>query len=140
MDETRNAPRNRESAWLVGPLVTLAAVAGLLVAAKFYDHLPVRPPDCGFRKALGLPCLGCGGTRSALALVSGNVRESVRFNPAVVFGIGVSLAWTAVGCTRFFRGVPLPETKEQGRRLLRNAVIAALLLLLNWLYLIFFLP
>mgnify|MGYP000894931469 CR=1 FL=1 len=140
MDEAPAVPRVREAAWLVGPLVTLAAVVGLLAAAKFQDRLPVEPPDCGFRKAVGLPCVGCGGTRSARALASGRIAEAARFNPAVVFGVGATLAWSVVGCTRFLRGISLPEVSEQNRRIRRNAILAVFVLLLNWIHLIVFLP
>jgi hypothetical protein len=63
----------------------------------------------------------------------------MRFNPAVVLGVGATLAWTAAGCSRFLRGAPLPRPSEQNRRILRNALLASVFLLLNWIYLIFFL-
>lgn len=139
MEDSPAPLRAREPAWLVGPLVTLLAVITLLVAAGRYDHLPVHPPECGFRKLAGLPCVGCGGTRSARALAAGRIGESVRFNPAVVLGVGATLAWTVAGCSRFLGGVPLPKPPEQNRRIRRNALLAAALLLLNWIYLVFFL-
>lgn len=133
-------PRARHVQWLIGPLVTLAAVVVLLLVARFYDHLPVRPPECGFRKTTGLPCLGCGGTRSVRALVSGDLVAATRFNPAVIVGIFTLMAWGATGWTRYRRGIEPPSFPEQNRRLKRNALIAAVLLLLNWIYLYFFLP
>ena len=132
-------PPSRETAWLVGPLATLLAVTALLVAARFHDRLPVHAPACGFRKLAGLPCVGCGGTRSARALAAGRIGESIRFNPGVLLGVGATIAWTAAGSSRFLRRAPLPKPSEQNRRIRRNAVIAAVLLLLNWIYLVFFL-
>jgi hypothetical protein len=139
MDRPPAPPRLRETAWLVGPLVTLVAVIALLAAARFYDRLPAHPPGCGFRTLTGLPCLGCGGTRAARALAAGRLGESIRFNPAVVLGVGATLAWTAAGCSRFLRGAPLPTPSEQHHRIRRNALLAATLLLLNWIYLLVFL-
>lgn len=138
MDEA--LPRVRHVQWLVGPLVTLVAVLGLLLTARFYDRLPVRPPECGFRQTTGLPCLGCGGTRSVRALVSGDVIASVTFNPGVVVGIVILLVWITTGSLRYLRGIEPPPIPEQNRRLKRNAVIAAVLFLLNWIYLLLFLP
>jgi hypothetical protein len=139
MEDSPAPLRAREPAWLVGPLATLLAVTALLVAARFHDHLPVHPPACGFRKLAGLPCVGCGGTRSARALAAGRIGESIRFNPGVVLGVATTIAWTAAGSARFLRRVPLPKPSEQNRRIRRNAVLAAVLLLLNWIYLVFFL-
>jgi len=139
MEDSPAPLRAREPAWLVGPLATLLAVTALLVAARFHDHLPVHPPACGFRKLAGLPCVGCGGTRSARALAAGRIGESIRFNPGVVLGVGATLAWTVSGCSRYLRRVPLPRPSEQNRRMGRNALLAAALLLLNWIYLVFFL-
>lgn len=132
--------RVRHVQWLVGPLVTLVAVVALLVVARYYDRLPVRPPECGFRTATGLPCLGCGGTRSVRALVSGDLAASISFNPGVVVGIVILLAWIATGWVRYLRGIEPPPISEQNRRLKRNLVIAGALFLLNWIYLLLFLP
>jgi hypothetical protein len=57
----------------------------------------------------------------------------------VVLGVATTIAWTAAGSSRFLRRVPLPKPSEQNRRIRRNAVLAAVLLLLNWIYLVFFL-
>lgn len=131
-----DSPRVRHAHWLVGPLVTLAAVAVLLVAARFYEHLPVHPPECGFRKALGLPCVGCGGTRSIRALVDGRLAEATRFNPAVVVGAFACTAWAAIGIWRYWSGAEPPPAAVQNRRLVRNAILVGVLLLLNWIYLL----
>lgn len=138
MDET--LPRVRHAFWLVGPLVTLAAVAALLLAARYYEHLPVRPPECGFRKVAGIPCVGCGGTRSMRALSRGQIVEAARFNPAVVAGVMFSLGWVALGCARYRLGTSPPSISEQNRRLRRNVFVTGGLLLLNWIYLLLHLP
>lgn len=58
--------------------------------------LSARFPACRFAEVFGLPCVGCGGTRAARALVDGNVVEAWRHNPIVVLlAISVPLAATA---------------------------------------------
>ncbi len=133
-------PRVRHPAILVGPLVTLAAVLALLVAARFHDRLPAHPPECGFRKVFGLPCVGCGGTRAMRALVDGRFGEATRFNPAAVAGVFASAAWAALGVWRYVQGCAPPPLSEQKRRIVRNVLIVAALLFLNWIYLVLFLP
>lgn len=136
---TSPTARVRRVEVLVGPLVTFIAVLSLLGVARFYDRLPVRPPECGFKTAFGIPCVSCGGTRSAKALSRGGVVEALSFNPAVVIGSFVSILWLFSGLHRFFAGIaPLP-VPEQNRRIRRIALVAVILLALNWVYLILFL-
>ncbi|MEQ1843300.1 MAG: hypothetical protein ABL994_23085, partial [Verrucomicrobiales bacterium] len=61
------------------------------------------------------------------------------FNPALVIGSFVSFLWLLFGLRRFFSGAaPLP-VPEQNRRIWRIALVAMILLALNWVYLILFL-
>ncbi len=130
----------RHPEWLVAPLVTLGAVILLLIVARFYDRLPVHPPECGFRKAFGIPCLGCGGTRSMMALARGRIADSLSFSPAVLIGMAASVIWAAAGIARFLRCLPRPSAIEQNRRILRGWAVAGVILLGNWIYLLFYLP
>ena len=124
---------------VVGPLITFAAVAALLIIARFYGRLPVQAPDCGFKAQFGIPCVSCGGTRAMQALSAGHILKALQFNPAVVVGIFVSITWVLLGLHRFQRGeAPLPVA-AQNRRMRRVALIAISLLALNWIYLILFL-
>jgi len=133
-------PRVRQAQWLVAPFLTLAAVVVLLVVARFYDRLPLKPPPCGFKVLLGIPCAGCGGTRAMVSLSHGRVTEAIRFHPAAVAGVFASAAWATLGWRRFRAGAPLPPVSEQNRRILRNLLAAGILVLANWAYLVCFLP
>ena len=125
---------------LVPPLVTFAGIVVLLIVARFYERLPVQAPPCGFKATLGIPCLGCGGTRAIKALASGKPVEAIAFNPAVVFGVFVSAAWLFTGLRRFCNGASPLTVPEQNHRIRRLALIAIGVLTLNWIYLLFFLP
>lgn len=136
---TAPAARVRRLEVLVGPFVTFIAVISLLGVARFYDRLPVRPPECGFKSTFGIPCVSCGGTRSAKALSRGRVIEALSFNPAVVIGSFVSFLWLLSGLRRFCSGaVPLPIL-EQNKKIRQIALVTLILLALNWVYLILFL-
>ena len=37
--------------------------------------------ECGFRVRHGIYCPGCGGTRALIALLEGNLIQSLRYNP-----------------------------------------------------------
>lgn len=135
-----NPEPRRHPEWLVAPLVTFAAVVILLIVARFYDRIPVHPPECGLRTMLGVPCAGCGGTRSMKALAAGNFVEALRFSPAAVLGVISSVIWAGFGVARFGRGIPRPSVFEQNRRIIRGFIVAGVILLGNWIYLIFYLP
>src|SRR5690606_38289859 len=107
---------------------------------RFYDRLPVHPPECSFRKAFGIPCLGCGGTRAVRAFVDGRLVDAVRFHPAAIAAIFASAAWAATGWWRYRSGSIPPPLPEQNRRIVRNTLLIVALLLLNWIYLLLFLP
>lgn len=124
---------------LVAPLVTFAAVVGLLVMARYYDRLPAQAPPCGFKTILGIPCVGCGGTRAMMALVAGRPLEAVRFNPAVTMGVFASALWAVAGVLNFRHGRSPLSVPEQNRRIKRVALIVLAVLTLNWVYLILYL-
>lgn len=136
--DTRRASRRPEV--LVAPVVTFLAVCVLLVLAKHYEKLPLRPPPCQLRTLTGIPCVGCGGTRAIKSLASWDVAAAIQFNPAItlaVFGIALWLLWRLICfCARLKR----PELAWSRKKVVCAIVLAALLLLANWIYLLVYLP
>lgn len=59
-------------------------VFAAVTAAIAWVALSGRWPACRLEEALGLPCIGCGGTRAARALLTGHVAEALQQNPLVV--------------------------------------------------------
>ncbi|MDI1475678.1 DUF2752 domain-containing protein [Polyangium sp. y55x31] len=70
-------PRPKGSA--LGRAARLAAVGAVLGVA-----VAVRFPLCPFALITRHPCPGCGLTRAALALATGDLREAVHFHPLVI--------------------------------------------------------
>ena len=139
-----NAPR-RNLATIVPAGVTFLVICGLIVVARFYQYLPIKPAPCGFRQIVGIPCLGCGGTRCMMALSHGNLVQSFLFNPAVFAGVLVVLVWFLIALRRYFKSAgenwPTPLTKRQRQlRKLFLTVGLPILVLLNWIYLSIYLP
>jgi Protein of unknown function (DUF2752) len=130
----------RHPAVLVAPVATFLAVLAMLIAARFYDRLPLHPPPCGFRTLTGIPCLGCGATRAAIALAEGDVIKAIRYHPALVLGCVLALAWTMLGIRRYHRGLDISPAVQQNQKLVQTAWITGAILLANWIYLFFFLP
>jgi hypothetical protein len=110
-------------------LVVASAVCGMLVlgwAGVLLMRLGLTYP-CPFKFLFGLPCPTCGTTRSLAALAAFDVIESLRFNPLVLLGSLAAL--TAYGLRDRFSAL-----RQLGLPLFVGA------LLLNWLYLLLFLP
>lgn len=90
-----------------------------------YGHLL----ECEIRRISGLPCPGCGGTRAFYHLFRGEILESFRLNPIVIYGAAAYLhfMWT------------MSVRKHAGRRTEKKVIIqyylygAAAVLLLQWL-------
>ena len=63
-------------------LVAAAAMIALAAASPWVLWvLPHAPVICPFQILFGVPCPGCGATRSFFALGSGHIVTSVRLNP-----------------------------------------------------------
>src|SRR3954452_646196 len=65
----------------------------MLGAAAIWPALPVHPPyACPLRAATGIPCPFCGMTRAVVAAVHGDIAASLRYNPAGILLVVITLA------------------------------------------------
>lgn len=133
-------PRKRYPETLVAPGITFVAVVLMLGVARSYDRLPVSLPECGFLLRTGLPCPGCGGTRSMEALSAGDPAAALRYHPLATLAVFASALWLVLRFARFRAGGAMPTAGEFHRRLKFTLLIATLLLAANWIYLMLFLP
>lgn len=100
-------------------LLTIAA----LTPVSRIDGGPVL---CPVRRATGRPCPGCGGSRSLVRLLHGDLRGAAAAHPlGPVLGL-LLVAWAAGG--RRTTGTPLDPSRWR----LRPAVVAGLLLWAGW--------
>ncbi|MEU5522104.1 DUF2752 domain-containing protein [Streptomyces sp. NPDC093250] len=101
-----NVPRGR-GARLAVPAAALATVAGAFAYVGAVDpNEPGHYPVCPLLHLTGLYCPGCGGLRSAHAVVHGDLLAALQANaPAVVGYAGFAALWT-VWVIRAVRGGP----------------------------------
>ncbi len=154
-DQSQPPPRLSRFIPLVPPVVIFLAVAGLLIAARYYEHVPtfLKPRPCAFLEKTGYPCASCGGTRAFQALANGKILTALRFNPLAVLGAFASAGWLVGVLVKLRTGLreaadARPEGSDPDRLQKANALnsraawrwvgLVAALLLLNWLYLILF--
>jgi hypothetical protein len=119
-----------------GALIILLAWGGMVGLSLLISISTGRDvPTCLFRRATGLPCATCGGTRVVYALSRGDLATALELNPLVtLFLLGspvVALLVWHRSRRRALARSPVPRTRQ------RQIVWVAILLLclsLNWIY------
>ncbi|MCX7934445.1 MAG: DUF2752 domain-containing protein [Planctomycetota bacterium] len=111
-------------------LAAWAAVAGL----RLFFKLPL--PPCLFRYFTGCPCVGCGSTRAASALLQLRISEALAWNPLAASAmIGAALFCIWAVASRLLH-LPRPHLEITPTELRWAGVFLGILLAANWLYLI----
>jgi hypothetical protein len=84
-------------------LAVILIFPAFLIAARFipFDRLPTL---CLFRRMTGLPCPGCGMTRSVMALAHLHFRDSFRFNALGPIFVSMLAVWWLSALQAVFRG------------------------------------
>jgi Protein of unknown function (DUF2752) len=89
MDTSGNSHNRTEHLWLLG--VAAIAIVGSFVLIPVNNQLLslklpcvsspiILPETCMFRRTFGIPCPGCGLTRSFVAMAHGRFLSALRFN------------------------------------------------------------
>ena len=118
-----------------GPMVGAALlVVGLPAAAWLRLGLPV--PVCTLKHWTGLPCMTCGSTRLAQALLRGDLLEAAAWNPLVFGALAVVAVWAAASTVRAVLGLPswrvvLAAGERRAVGLSAGSVVVA-----GWVYLV----
>ena len=119
-----------ELIWLCVTLVSLAAAAGWLTVGLPWPH-------CAFLALTGHPCVTCGATRCAIALFHANFFGAWKWNPFVfvlLFGISIFDIYAFVVIVTRGRRLRLTNFSAGEKNLVR--IIAIVVLLANWIYLL----
>ena len=124
------AETDHEALWLG------VSTAGLVASAVWFA-LRLPWPSCAFHALTGLPCVTCGGTRSAIQFLHGHFHAALLFNP-LVFACLCAIALFdfyafAVLAMRAPR-LRLADWKRTETKVVR--IVAIALLALNWAYLL----
>lgn len=102
-------PRGRR---LLGPGITIGALAGLTVAVHFHDpHQVGSWGGCPLYDMTGIYCPGCGGLRAVNDLTRGDVGAAASSNLFFVVLVPAVVALLALWLADRWRGItrPLPE-------------------------------
>lgn len=121
---------DHELIWL-----SVSVISGAALAAWWFSGLPW--PVCTFRALTGVGCIGCGATRAALSLLSGDLVGALGFNPLLTCGYLAAAVFDLYAITVLVGRLPrlrIVSLSRQAGRWLRYGVFAALGL--NWLWVI----
>ena len=105
-----------------------AAACGVLLFWPVLPGLAAFLPRCPFKELTGLPCLGCGSTRTALALLRGDVGAALRANPLATLGGILFMAGGILAPLWAVLRLPVPDAlpvATAGRRAAGIAVLVA---------------
>lgn len=93
---------------LLAPLGALAGVAAAFAYVGTVDpNEPGHYPVCPLLRFTGVYCPGCGGLRSAHAVVHGDLGAALGANALAVVGYGVFAVVMTVWLVRAIRGLPM---------------------------------
>ncbi len=114
----------------VAPVTTTLVAAGAAVAlgAAFLispDHVEDGPVICPFRRLTGLPCPGCGLTRSWVYLAHGQWHDGFTAHPFGIVAVAAAVALVVAVVVALVRRAPPPDLDRVVRRPWVAAVVVA---------------
>jgi hypothetical protein len=102
--------RGRDYAYYVSLAAGVVLAAGLAFygfAGKYYFDVPV----CAIYEKTGIYCPGCGGTRAVLAVLRGELLQSLLYHPVVLYTCAMYTLFlvTETGKRLFSCGHPISD-------------------------------
>lgn len=119
------------------PLGAILALPVLLVplGAWFVESGTMTLARCSFKTLVGIPCMGCGGTRATLNLLHGDFLEAMTFSPMIALGWLALMIWGAVSVWLYVSDQELNLRMSRALTWTMRAVLIAIPFA-NWFYLI----
>ena len=127
----------QSSGWRDAECLTAAIVActGALVAGL--TRLPAAcVPRCSLKTWTNVPCFTCGGTRAMDALLHGHVAAAFRLQPLLTGLALAAVVWVSYAVTGALFGLSRVRVQATRHEQIIIAVVVAMLVLANWVYLI----
>jgi uncharacterized protein DUF2752 len=119
-------------------LTAALVLAGAAQVALVGLHLPGWP--CAFRAVTGLPCPGCGMSRSVAALVRGHWREAMAWHAFGPLALAVAVLMVVAAVLPAGSRHRLAEHVAAVERRTGSALVLAAALLLYWILRLLYTP
>ena len=120
---------------LVWSGISLVFFAGGLLYPLIHGMVGSLLPACHFKSIIGIPCVGCGSSRSLIAFSHGGILEAFRMNP--LFGGLCFFSLLVIGYTLLVRVCRVPRLDLPPTGGWVYSVAIPSLILLNWAFLVF---
>jgi|SanBayMetagenome_1026888.scaffolds.fasta_scaffold19105_3 succinate dehydrogenase hydrophobic anchor subunit len=114
----------------LGIIAVSALLLSLSLLKSLNPSLPALP--CGFKALTGLPCLFCGGTRSACAALRGDFASSLYLNALSIPLLAFILLLAFASALEIARGRPFANWQSLSKPFLKLWPALILLLLVLW--------
>ncbi len=114
----------------LGIIAVSALLLSLSLLKSLNPSLPALP--CGFKALTGLPCLFCGGTRSACAALRGDFASSLYLNALSIPLLAFILLLVFASALEIARGRPFANWQSLSKPFLKLWPALILLLLVLW--------
>ena len=112
-------------------------IALVAVAAARFLPVDLFAPACVFKSVTGFPCPACGSTRAVAHLAQGRFSSAVAMNPLVAAGFTAVILAFFYGLLTFLFSAPRLSLALSSVEKDRVRGMAVLVVLLNWVYLLF---
>lgn len=119
----------RQIAWL-----WLAALLSALALRPLWLAIAPLLPPCPFRALTGIPCLSCGTTRAAVAMLHGRPLDALLLNPLAALAGAAFLSGGLLAPAWILFGGPVPAPPRPLPLWARAALVAALAA--NWAWVV----
>ena len=106
-----------------------------LCIARFLPVLSVLP-ECVFKGLTGFPCLTCGSSHSIVYLAHGDILSSFAMNPLVAISFLFAVLFFLYSVITLMFDIPRISIQLTEREKDIARVLAVLLLVVNWIYLL----
>jgi hypothetical protein len=107
------------------------ALSSLLLRPLWLALAPLLPA-CPFRVLTGIPCLSCGTTRAAIALLHGDPLAALAVNPLATLAGVAFIGGGLVAPLWALFGLPVPQFGTPAPRALRLGLVVTLLAGWGW--------
>jgi hypothetical protein len=125
-------PPTREERQLA--MLWIAAVASSLILRPFWIALAPHLRPCTLRTMTGVPCPTCGTTRSALAMLDGDLLTAFLVNPLATLAGSVFVVGGLAAVVWLILRLPIVSLGLKWNRWWTMAVVGVVAV--NWVYLI----
>lgn len=115
--------------YVIGLLLVFSGLLFLSVLWIFDIHFFQKMPPCVYYTSIGIYCPGCGGTRSLLYFINGNILKSFWYHPFVPYFLIISSIFMGTQTIRF-----LSHEKIRGMRFRAIYIYIGIgILIVQWL-------